>query len=277
MAAPLIPPYSINSPLNTGLPVNLLFSDVWQGTLTLPVVSLGNTNATASLIYLNQSGYTFQTRITDPTLRFVKQAYTAGTAGVYTLGFGAVAPVVGQTYILKFFSGSATNQWTAQVQATASTTNASDLVTALNNAITSAQISGYITAAISGSTNLVITEVSATTGGITTQFLGNSNSTYTVTTANVQPFGTVAQVALYKPSVTSGTFNLYQWSYEAKMPNFTGSGTSTLMNVLIQIWVDTGAVNYATADTQLQQFQTGTYWSATYSTTQLNAWLGLPQ
>lgn len=255
---------------NNGRNPNVLFADVWTGTFGPTVTTLID-----GIITLIPSNYSFPQRITT-IKRFDKIAYAAGTAGVYTVNFSAVTPVIGNRYELTVYGGSAITPFTYTFITLATTTNPNDLAAAFNTAIANSLQSAYLTSTVATST-ITITEANALTGGFTITSLGSS-PVVTTSTANVLPFGTVAQVALYKPSITSGTFNLYQWAIDADQPNFEGTGQKTLVPTLIQIWMDTGSTNYATADTQLLQYgDDGTFWAASYSVLQMQAMLNIPK
>lgn len=277
-----IPPYFINSPLPTGVTPNLLFSDVWQGTLNVPVIAVNN-----SLISFYQSGntafstaqYTFGTRITDPTMRFEKFSYAAGTTGVYSLNFTACTPVVNKIYMVTIFGGSATYPYSYSTPVVAATTSATDLATAVYNSLINAQQSAFFTVTNNGSGTLTLSEVATTTGGFTVLLQGDANYVFSTTTPNAQPVGTLAQVQLYKPSVTTGTFNLYQWKYRVLVPNVEGSGQEQLMEMYIQIFIDTAATNYSRADADMVNIGSldTTYWGGTYSSLLMQNALGVPQ
>jgi len=255
---------------NGGRNPNVLFADVWNGTFGPTVTTLVD-----GIITLIPSNYSLPQRITT-IRRFDKFAYAAGTTGIYTVNFSAVTPVVGNKYSLTLYGGSAINPFTFTFYALATTTNPNDLAAAFNTDIANSQQSAAVTSTVLGST-LTINEANALTGGFTITVLGCSPVVAT-STANVLPFGTVAQVALYKPSITSGTFNLYQWELDIQQKNFEGTGQNTIVPTLIQIWMDTGSTNYTTADTQLTQYgDGGNFWAASYSQLQMQQMMNIPK
>lgn len=270
-----IAPSFINTPAFNGKAPNLLFSDVYQGALALPWLTINNNNISPGILYLNQSGYTFPQRITKIN-RYDYTPYNAGTAGVYSLGFGAITPVVGKVYHWQIIAGSATNPYTVSGFALATTTSAADLATAVNTSMTNANGGAFYTNTVSGTT-ITLSEVSASTGGFSFIFLNDTASTFTTTTANVPSFGLLATVQLYKPSITSGTFDLHQFSLDTNVENFEGTSTKTQQAEVIQIWVDTGATNYTTGTSQLKQFGPyGTYWPTAYCSVAIANWANLP-
>lgn len=252
-------PYTVNSPAPNGKTPNLIFSDVYQGTLNNPIISIPGNDG---LLFLNMSGYTFPLRY--PVLRsFNKKAYTAGTTGVYTINTSACTVTIGKAYKFQVMTGDGV--YSATIIATATTTSTTDLASAINTALTNANQSSIFTNTVA-TTTVTVNEAKANTGGITIISLSDTNVVITQSTANVLPFGTVAQVALYKPSITTGTYNRYQFGFYAKDLNFEGTGYNADALVYVEVWVDTGATGYSTADTQLTQFQPGgSYWGATYS------------
>lgn len=266
------PPFIIATPLPNGVTPNRIFSDVWQGVLPIPSITLA-----ASLITLVPSGYVIGTRVTDPSLRFNKFAYTAGVTGVYTLTVTACTPVVGKLYKIQLFGGSQTNPYGFTWDVIAATTSPTDLATAIAAQITNSGQSAAVTATSSGSV-VTINEVVATTGGFTITFIGDVNAVFATTTSNVLPLGTLAQVQLYKPSVTSGTFNLYQWSYDVKYPNFDGNGDDAVRREYVEIWVDLAATNYSTVDPELVNAGSlnATYFGSSYSSLLMNQTFGVP-
>ena len=269
-----IPPYFINSPLPTGVVPNLLFGDVWQGTLNIPVATVSN-----GLITLVQDGYTFGTRVTDPTLRFSRFAYTAGVTGIYTLNFSAITPVVGKIYTLSIYGGAPTYPYSYSIQVIAATTSTSDFATLVNNTLTSALQSAFFTNTVSGST-VTLNEVNTQTGGFTVVFQGDVNFVFGTTTADVQPVGTLAQVQAAFPNkgITTGTFNLYQWKYQVLIPNIQGSGQNDTWEEYIQIYIDRAATNYAAADTLMTQIGglTQNYFTQNYSALIMTNTFGVP-
>lgn len=269
------PPFIIGTPIPNGVTPNRIFSDVWQGVLPTPGITLSG-----SLITLTASGYTIGTRVTDPSLRFNKFAYTAGTTGIYTLTVTAVTPVVGKLYKIQLYGGSQTNPYGFTWSVIAATTSTTDLATAIAAQITNSGQSAAVTATSSGSV-VTINEVVATTGGFTITFTGDVNAVFATSTSNVLPVGTLAQVALYKlPGVvTSGTFNLYQWSYDVKYPNFDGNGDDAVRREFVEIWIDLAATNYSLVDTAMVQAGglTTAYFGATsYSALLMAQTFGVP-
>lgn len=262
-----IPPYQVNTPIPIGVPGSCLFFDVWNGTLNNPVISLSG-----SLLTLNQtSNWTFPNRILlDPTLRFIKTPYAAGTPGVYSLALSGTSPVVGKIYRISLFGGNPANPYSYGLDVIATTTSPSDLATAVNAAIANSGQSSFFTSTVITST-VTINEVNATTGGFTLIFFGDTGYVFSTITPNVLPWGTVAQVSLWKPNITSGTFNSYQWSWQNLYHNFEGSGENTLSYTSVVIWIDTGATNYAAQDQLMTQFTLGgSYW-ASFSSAQFLA------
>lgn len=268
-----VPISYVNSPVANGKSPNVIFSDVLQGTLNQPIITL--VDGIINIISNNGTiDYSFPKRITDGSIRLDKFSYAAGTKGVFTMNLANVVPVVNKVYKWQIISGD--GSYSGSGIALASDTSATDLATAVNASMLNAGASAVFTNTVAGTT-ITVSEVAATTLGFTLIF-SDTNATFGTTTANVASFGLVAQVALYKPSVTAGTFNLYQWIIPVTQQDYTGAGQSTQTNEYIQLWLDTTATNYAQADALIMSFADGgTFWGASYSQLQMQNMFNIPK
>ena len=269
-----IAPFFINSPLMNGKSPNILFADVYQSNMS--AVSAANISINDGIIYLPLSGYYFPKRITSGEIKFDYTAGVAGTKGVYTISTAACTPVVGKVYKIQIISNDGSvNQ---VIPVISSSAVAATLASDINTAILNADQGGFFTSTVSGTT-VTINESNLYTQGFAIIIFGDSTITTAVSTVAVAAFGTLAQVQLYKPTITSGgPFSLYQWTLNSDAKDYTGAGSNAGSPVVIQIWADTTGSNFSTASTALQQFgDNGTFWPTTYCTVAQGQMFNLPK
>lgn len=273
-------PYNIaNSPAAPAKLTPLLYTDAFTGTFSTTVAYAyllnGQINL-ASSVNIDDVGIAF------PFNRVVGYdfiPFSAGVLGQWTIDFTGVTVVTNSQYNIIINSGndalagSGLGIGTNVVFSTTVSTTAS-LAQAFLNSLAGLVSGGYLTATITGSV-VTIVEANLVTAGFSF-YPSAATIAITNTVAHVSSSGTPAQVALYVPSITTGTYDMYVWKLRVGVNQADGVHGDTFEYIVE--WGDSSQTNYTDFKATMNSFGNNAgFISSTYSQVQMQDLFGFPQ